>query len=57
MRGFRPSYFRTRDDIAEDIEQDKQENLHRYVDRVSRGLPLFEEQPAVLSANAPFIAH
>ena len=45
MRGFRPSYFQARDEEIEDFELAKKENLQRYIDRVKRGLPLFEEQP------------
>jgi len=52
MRGFRPSYFRAMNDDVDEIEQDKQENLQAYIDRVRQGLPLFEDQPASLSVSA-----
>jgi hypothetical protein len=43
MRGFRPSYFHLpSEDVDDDREQNKQENLLQYIARVREGLPLFE---------------
>lgn len=44
MRGFRPSYFQARGEEVDDFRLAKEENLQRYIDRVRKGLPLFEEQ-------------
>lgn len=57
MRGFRPSYFhvRSEEEIAEDFEQAKQENLLRYMNRVREGLPIFEEDRPRDSGVAPVL--
>jgi hypothetical protein len=44
MRGFRPSYFHVRsEEMADDFERAKLENMQRYMERVKEGLPIFEE--------------
>jgi hypothetical protein len=48
MRGFRPSYFHVpSEEMADELEQAKQENVQRYMERVSEGLPLFEEEQSL----------
>jgi hypothetical protein len=49
MRGFRPSYFQAPDDLDEDHEHLKEENLLRYMKRVQAGLPLFEDDHVLVS--------
>lgn len=56
MRGFRPSYFHVRsEEDADDLERTKQENLQRYMDRFSEGLPIFEEEQVRGSGVAPVL--
>lgn len=57
MRGFRPSYFHVRsEEIADDFERAKQENLQRYMDRVREGLPIFEDEQASGPSVAPVLS-
>ena len=55
MRGFRPSYFQIHgDEFLENLDQAKQENLERYINRVEAGQPLFEENVGMFISRAAF---
>lgn len=43
MRAYRPSRFGRQDDVDEEVEAAKQDNLQRYEQRAQDGLPLFEK--------------
>ncbi len=58
MRGFRPSYFHDpSEDMLEEHEQDREENVQRYISRVRRGLPVFEDEPLRSSAMGQIVPH
>ncbi len=45
MRGFRPSYFHDpSEDLFEEYELNKEENVQRYSARARKGLPIFDDE-------------
>ncbi|MBS3820824.1 MAG: hypothetical protein GVY16_11690 [Planctomycetes bacterium] len=53
MRGFKPSYFQAAtDDMHADLEEAKEANLRRYVERVRAGLPIFDDEQAETELQA-----
>ncbi len=47
MRAFRPSHFALEDDISEEADRAKQDNLRVYAKRAATGAPLFHPMPAM----------
>ena len=43
MRAFRPSRFGRQDEVDEDVDRAKQDNVRQYARRAQEGLPLFDK--------------
>ena len=43
MRAFRPSRFGRQDEVDEEVERAKQDNVQQYARRAQEGLPLFDK--------------
>jgi hypothetical protein len=43
VRAFRPSKFGRQDEVDEDVDRAKQDNVQQYARRAQEGLPLFDK--------------
>ena len=53
MRAFRPSRFGRQDEVDEDVDRAKQENVQRYSRRAQEGLPLFDRVASMPDMKSP----
>ena len=47
FRAFRPSHFVQTEELEEEVQQGKLDNIRRYSERVEAGLPLFDKASVV----------
>ncbi len=56
MRAFRPSRFGRQDEVDEDVERAKQENVRMYSQRAQEGLPLFDRAASMPDMKSPTLS-